>query len=179
MKKLKILIIGLLLSFFMTGCFSEVDAVKSGIMNFNKTITVGEAFDNWDNCQKGEWESFETDNKIKVVQFTCLKKGVKEYMSKVKSFLSEKEKAKASYLDIVSNAQIFQFTINKDDTFQIDNVQVETVWSDGKKFSDSQKAMKELERVYKNEITFNINDLNKMAAGQIAYVFQMIKSQAK
>jgi len=45
--------------------------------------------------------------------------------------------------------------------------------------SDSQKAMKELERVYENEITFNINDLNEMAAGQIAYVFQMIKSQAK
>ena len=179
MRKIKLLIVGLFLSLFITGCLSEVDTVKSGVMNFNKTITVGEAFDNWNNCKKGEWETFETDNKIKVVQFTCLRKDIKEYMSKVKSFLSEKEQAKASCLDVVSSTQTFQFTINKDDTFQIDNVQVETVWSDGKKYSDSQETMKELERVYENEITFNINDLNKMAAGQIAYVFQIIKLQAK
>lgn len=179
MKNIKLALVTIFISILLTGCFSEVDTVKSGVMNFNKTITVGEAFDNWNNCQKGEWESFETDNKTKVVQFSCFKKGVKEYMSKAKSFLSEKEQAKASYLDIESNTQIFQFTINKDDTFQIDNVQVETVWSDGKKFSDSQKAMKELERVYENEITFNSSELNKMTSGQIAYVFQMIKAQAK
>ena len=157
MKNIKLVLVTVFISALLTGCLSEVDTVKSGVMNFNKTITVGEAFDNWNNCQKG----------------------VKEYMSKAKSFLFEKEQTKASYLDIESNTQIFQFTINKDDTFQIDNVQVEIVWSDGKKFSDSQKLMKELEGVYENEITFNASELNKMTASQIAYIYQIIKTQAK
>jgi len=100
-------------------------------------------------------------------------------MAKVKSLLSKKEQEKASYLDIKSNTQIFQWTINKDDTFQIDNVQVETIWSDGKKFSDSQKPMEQLQSVYNNEITWDESNLNKMTAGQIAYVFQMIKARAK
>ena len=169
----------LLISIGFSGCGDSIDTVKDGTMSFNKTITVGEAFDNWNNCQKSEWETFETDNKIKVVQFTCFQRDVKEYMSKVKNFLSKKEQAEASYLDIVSNAQIFQFTINKDDTFQIDNVQVETVWSDGKKFSDSLKIMPQLESVYGNEITFNVNEFNKMLAAQMGYVFKLSKIRAK
>jgi hypothetical protein len=179
MKNLKLLIVGLFISLFVAGCGNNTDLVKDGIMNFNKTITVGEAFDNWKACKNSEWESFETDNGIPVVQFTCEKKNAKEYFQKVKSFLSKKEQAKASYLDIKSNKQIFQWTINKDDTFQIDNVQVETVWADGKKFSDSQKPMKQLEAVYDNEISFNPSEVNKMTAGQIAYVFQIIKARAK
>jgi len=179
MQTIKLFITGLFLSLLVTGCADNTDLVKDGIMNFNKTITVGDAFDNWKDCENSEWSSFETDNKTPVVQFTCEKKGANEYMSKVKSFLSKKEQDKASYLDIKSNKQIFQWTINKDDTFQIDNVQVETVWSDGKKFSDSQKPMKQLQSVYNNEITWDESNLNKMTAGQIAYVFQMIKARAK
>jgi len=179
MKTIKLLFAGLFLAIFMAGCNSDIDMVKNGVMNFNKTITVGEAFDNWNDCANSKWDSFETDNHIKVVEFTCEKKNVKEYFAKLKSFLPKKKQAKATYLDIKSNKQIFQWTINKDDTFQIDNVQVETVWADGKKFSDSQKPMKQLQNVYNNKITWNESDLNKIIAGQIIYVMQMIKAQAK
>ena len=179
MSKLKLLVIGVFLSLMITGCSNDIDLVKDGVMNFNKTITVGEAFDNWNNCEDSKWDSFETDNHTRVVEFTCEEKGAKEFMNKVKSFLSKKEQEKASYLDIKSGTRIFQWTINKDDTFQIDNVQVETVWSDGKKFSDSQKPMEQLKSVYNNEITWDENNLNEMTAGQIAYVFQMIKARAK
>jgi len=179
MSKLKFVIVGLFVLLFMTGCSNDTDLVKDGVMNFNKTITVGEAFDNWNDCKNSKWETFETDNHTKVVEFTCEKKNIKEYMNKVKSFLSKKEQEKASYLDIKSNTQIFQWTINKDDTFQIDNVQIETVWDNGKKFSDSQNPMKQLKSVYNNEITWDTSSLNKMTVNQIAYVFQMIKARAK
>jgi len=179
MRKIMFIVIGVFLAFFITGCSNDVDLVKDGVMNFNKTITVGEAFDNWNDCEDSRWDSFETDNHTKVVEFTCKKKNVQKYMSKLKSFLSKKDQEEASYLDIKSNKQIFQWTINKDDTFQIDNVQVETVWADGKKFSDSQKPMKQLRNVYDNEIAFNLSELNKMVAEQFAYVFQMIKVRAK
>lgn len=159
----------------LSGCSDNTDLVKNGVMNFNKTITVGEAFDNWKDCKHSEWSSFETDNKIPVVQFTCVKKGTREYMTKVKSFLSKKEQEKAFFLDIKSNIQEFQWTINKDNTFQINNVQVKTEWSDGKKFSDSQKSMEQLKSVYNNEITWDMNTLNKATASQIAYVFRFIK----
>ena len=178
MRKIKFFI-GLFLLLMITGCDNNVDLVKDGIMNFNKTITVGDAFDNWKDCENSEWKSFKTDNNIPVVQFKCEKKGVTEFMNKCKSFLSKKEQEKASYLDIKSNTQIFQWTINKDDTFQIDNVQVETVWSDGKKFSDSQKPMEQLERVYNNELFWDTSDLNEMVARQISYAFKIIKARAK
>jgi len=180
MSKLKVLVIGVFLSLILIGCSnSDIDSVKNGVMNFNKTITVGEAFDNWNDCEDSKWDAFETDNHIHVVEFTCEKKGVKEYMNKVKSFLPKKEQAKASYLDIKSAKEIFQWTINKDNTFQIDNVQTETVWSDGKKYSASQDPMEQLESVYNNKITFDTSGLNKMTVGQIAYVLKMIKALAK
>ena len=39
----------------ITGCGNNTDLVKDGIMNFNKTITVGNAFDNWNDCKNSEW----------------------------------------------------------------------------------------------------------------------------
>lgn len=179
MKRFIFGILTAMLMLGLSGCSDNTSLVKNGIMNFNKTITVGQAFDNWNDCENSEWSSFETDNKTPVVQFSCEKKGVNEYMSKVKSFLSKKEQNKASYIDIKSITQIFQWTINKDDTFQIDNVQVETVWSDGKRFSDSQKFMEQLKSVYNNEITFDESSLSKMTAGQMVYVFKMLKVMAK
>jgi len=168
-------------STLLSGCSNDIDAVKSGILEFNKTITVGEAFDNWDSCVNSQWELFETSNGTKVVQFICNKKDVKEYMDKVKALLSEKQLASfsASGLNITENKQTFQFTINKDDTFQIDNVQVETVWADGKSFQDSQQSMEELERVYANEVSWDINELNNVVAQKIAYLFTILEAQAK
>ena len=179
MSKLKLFVIGVFLSLMITGCSNDTDLVKDGVMNFNKTITVGEAFDNWNNCEDSKWDSFETDNHTRVVEFTCEEKGAKEFMNKVKSFLSKKEQEKASYLDIKSSTTIFQWTINKDDTFQIDNVQSEIVWSDGKKSSKSLKPMEELNSVYNNEITWDENIINKMTAGAIAYAFLTEKALAK
>jgi hypothetical protein len=34
----------------------NIELVKSSIMSFDKSITVGQAFDNWENCKNKEWE---------------------------------------------------------------------------------------------------------------------------
>lgn len=161
----------------LTGCGSDLDLVKGGIMEFNKTTTLGKALDSWKSCESRNWEEFETDNGVKVVQFACQHK-VTQYMSKAKSLLSEEEQAKADHLDIVSNVQTFQFTVNQDDTFQIDNVQVETTWKDGKSYKDSQKPIEQLETAYKNKLNFDSSELNKFSAAKISYVFSMIKLRA-
>jgi len=158
---------------------SEIDSVKNGVMNFNKTITLGEALDNWDDCESSSWTSFETSNKTKIVEFTCSKKDVKEMGEKVFSFVkTDKEKAKI-FLSLESVTQKFQFTINKDDTFQIDNVQREIVWSDGKKFSIQNKPLNELEKAYNNEISYDLNKLDKKTAYGLGYAFMMLWSKAK
>lgn len=82
-------------------------------------------------------------------------------------------------LDIASNIQTFQFTINQGDTFQIDNVQVKTTWQDGTSFEDSQKPVEQLEMAYANNLNFDPTELNEMGAAQISYVFSMIKMRAK
>jgi len=177
MRNLKIFLSILFVSVLFIGCGSDIDMVKDGVMNFNKTITVGEAFDNNVNCKKGEWESFETDNGTRVVQFTCNVKGVKEFFNKTKSFFKDKDDL--SHLDIISNIKVYQFTINKDDTFQIDNVQNITKWADGKKTENPSDAVEALEEIYKNRLSLNIDELNDMLAGQISYAFMISKAKAK
>lgn len=161
-----------------SGSGSDIDAVKGGVMEFNKTTTLGQALDNWKSCENSNWSEFETSNGIKVVQFKCQHKII-AYMKKAKSLLPKKEQAEATQLDITSNVQTFQFTINKDDSFQIDNVQVKTTWSDGTSFNDSQKPVEQLETAYKNSLNFDPRELNKNTAEQISYAFSLIKDRAK
>lgn len=122
---MKKLLLAVPMTLALAGCGSDIDLVKGGIMEFNKTTTLGKALDNWKSCENREWEEFKTDNGVKVVQFTCQHK-VEQFMSKAKSMLSKEDQARAEHLDISSNIQTFQFTINKDKTFQVDNVQVKT-----------------------------------------------------
>lgn len=176
------IIFGLFLSLVMTGCSDNTDLVKNGVMNFNKTITIGEAFNNWNNCEDSKWDSFKTDNHTKVVEFTCKKKNVKEYFSKVKNILIKQSQGykKADYLNVVSSKEIFQWTINKDDTFQINNVQSETIWADGKKITNSVNTIRELKNVYNNsEISFDLSDLNPVSVEQLAYMLAASKATAK
>jgi ABC-type metal ion transport system substrate-binding protein len=74
MKK-KVIFLFITLIVLFTGCEdSSISQVKNGVLAFNKKITVGEALDNWDNCYKRDWETFETKNGIKVVNFKCYTK---------------------------------------------------------------------------------------------------------
>jgi len=176
---MKKILLALPFALILSGCGSDVDLVKDGVMDFNQTTTLGQALDNWKSCKETNWEFFETDNGVTVVQFTCNHK-VSDFIAKAKSFLSKKDLEEAPYLDILSSVDTFQFTLNQDDSFQIDNVQVETAWEDGTKINDSRDSIERLETAYENELTFNINLLqNKLAAEQVAMSFRMVKMQAK
>ncbi|MBL4653725.1 MAG: hypothetical protein JKY53_12820 [Flavobacteriales bacterium] len=172
------ILLALTLGLALTGCNSDVNLVKYGVMDFNQTTTLGQALDNWESCKEKDWESFETENGASVVQFTCNHK-VENFMKKIKSYLSAEEQEKADYLDVIANIQTFQFTLNQDNSFQIDNVQVETIWGDGTKHNDSQKPIEQLETAYQNELNFDPEQLNKLAAEKMAYIFRLIKSRAK
>jgi len=68
-------VIGLFLLVVMivfSGCSNrKVEEVKNGVLKFDKSLTVGEAFDNYKYCKNVKWESFKTDNGREIVQVTC------------------------------------------------------------------------------------------------------------
>ncbi len=70
MRKLLVSIMLGVITMIITGCSNEIDLVKDGTMSFDKSLTIGEAFDNWSNCINQDWKIIETDNGKIVVQFT-------------------------------------------------------------------------------------------------------------
>lgn len=190
MKKLIFGFSMLLILVGLSGCGSDEDIVKDGVMNFNKSLTVGGALDNWSNCESKKWENFETSNGIKIVQFTCTEKNPTDFNNELVSAITpvklemiqkvimkslgdfkgtawvEKESNKnlvkinqkisnlknSNSLNIESVKNIFQFTINKDDSFKISNVQYEILWEDGKKISAPQNMMGQLQVAYQDKV---------------------------
>jgi len=105
MKKIQLLILGLFLTIFMAGC-SEVSTVKDGTLNFDNSITVGEAFDKYSYFSDTDWTDFETSNGRKIVQVTG-------------TFNDDYIKKMGWTKKFSEVSLIVQFKINKDDTFEI------------------------------------------------------------
>lgn len=157
----------------LQGCWSPSDTelVKNGTMQFNKTLSVGEAFDRWGECQHKNWQEFKSDNGQRVVQFTCSSRDVTAFMNKAKSILTNE--SKYNHFDLTEVLSQFQWTINKDDSFQLHHVAVTWKWADGKSREvDSTANM--LDTVYRNESTFNMSalrDQNSLDAARTARTY--------
>lgn len=128
----------------------EVDIVKAGVMDFNQTITVGKALDNWQSCKDTNWKSFETKNGITVVEFTC-QFNLELILGNQRLHPKLAKDYKKTLIN--SGTQTFQFTLNQDRSFQIDNVQITLSYNNNKvrnfPYEDLTKA---LEMVYQDKI---------------------------
>jgi len=116
---------------------NNINLVKNGILEYDKSLTVGEAFDNWKACQNNtSWTSFQTDNKRKIVQFTC-----------------------DAYVDHLDKHFIFQFTINKDQTFILSYIGEEYIDTDGilSTSSSSKSFNSVIEDIYENKTRFELH----------------------
>lgn len=136
------------------GSTGDISAVKNGLLDFNKTLTIGQALDNWKNCQKSEWSEFTSDNGVKVVQFTCSEK-METYMKTLRSYF-EKNDPLISYIPDY-DIKTFQFTINKDGTFQLDNVSDLTKWPDGTENAKNQNPMEQIKIAYRNKMNYDMS----------------------
>ncbi len=178
-----------LVAMALAGCGSDMDIVKAGTMEFNKTITIEQAFDNWKSCKKRDWTKFETDSGVKVVQFTC-QHSISQLTSKLKSRLNNKADdylANVSALDIVSLSSIFSFTINQDDTFQIYDVQRRLVWKDGSYervvkgehgfVPTRTTAIRELKSVYSNTLIEDYPALFRVCSQSRFWIFESVPAK--
>lgn len=160
-------------SLMLTGCGSNIDKVKSGVLDFNKTITIGQALDNWKSCASREWKEFKTDNGVQVVEFTC-NQNITAYVEKLRTVIPVSPNLKLLYLDIASNKTTIQFTLNKDDTFQVDNVQILNTWADGTSIK-SPASDDMLNNAYENKVLFDPSELGGLNAQIMAAVFEQLK----
>jgi hypothetical protein len=125
------------------GCdavLSDIELVKTGILDDYPQTTVGAALDNWQECSASGWESFELANGTKFVNFNC-SINVQEYVQGAPfdscittmqswalsdfSFFPymvmcaqvDNEKVQLVSSRVSANLQM-QFQVNLDDTFQ-------------------------------------------------------------
>ncbi len=89
----------------ITGC-SDIDTVKDGTLNFDNSITVGEAFDKYSYFTSTNWKNFETSNGRKIVEVTG-------------DFNNEYIKLMGWTKQFAQASLTVQFKINKDDTFEV------------------------------------------------------------
>ncbi len=162
----------------LSGCSDNINGVKNGTMEFNKTLTIGQAFDNWNECNPGYWEEFKTDNGVEVVQFTCHVNNASEYAKRVGELVSEETE---EALDINDSKIVFQWTINKDSTFQVQHAGLEVKWNDGKTYETNIDVLTYLQSIYNNEVAWDMNNLseeNKGFAENEYYNFLRLRSVA-
>lgn len=121
--KLRCVFAVLALAAAMQGCrltTSDIELVKKGVMELDKTLTVGEAFDGWAQCSQKKWEAFETANGRKVVEFSCAALGVPELVTRgvvAGDYGTPSNPGMPNYLNLAEAVYVFQWGINKDDTF--------------------------------------------------------------
>jgi len=97
----------------LTGCDKlgggDVSLVKTGYLDFDKSTTVGQAFDGYKFFTKKEWKSYKTDQGRKVVEF----KGLLDLNNQQNDRPMFNERKTSAV------AVVIKFLINGDNTFQL------------------------------------------------------------
>ena len=135
-----------------TGCFNNgnIDTVKNGTMSIDESLTIGQAFDNWNECENNKWDSIVEKNGRNIVVFSCTFKNIK---SEINTLFQNNliEKYNFSLLDLKNAKFEIKWAINTDKKgFKVDDIKVTYLWSDGleKTYNVNQSF---LSTIYKNE----------------------------
>lgn len=154
MKRSMIACLLCLLSFHVIGCDKvktvfggDVALVKHGILEFDKSLTIGQAFDNYKYFKNTKWELITTNNGKKVVQVTG----------------SFDASANGSYFQNVFVK--YQFQINQDKTFELLWCGYGAHKNDGSKIEPLQTAdlsmcLEELKFIYNNKDDYRYSHYN-------------------
>lgn len=182
-----IAILAILYVLSIVGCSDEkqldspdknISLIKNEVLSFDKSLTIGEAFDGYSFFEDKKWKSFETDRKRQVVQFTgsfknadiMISEGIDSREKFYKELFQTVPRAKDSYetkkelggLAVLKESKnsidklnfVVQFVINRDDSFQIVYICYELLLQSRElcKAALSKKdVLKVLTKIYNNE----------------------------
>lgn len=143
----------LLLIVILAGCDqakklinSDVSLVKSGTLEFDKSLTVGQAIDKYRYFKKTHWESLKEDNGRRAVQVTA-----------DIDVMKHPDINPAKIPDLKSAFYRFQFIINQDKTFQMGWCGFGAEKNDGNKLEPNKTSnviacLNTLKEIYANEV---------------------------
>ncbi len=175
----------------LSGCGGDIATVKDGYLNSYKSTTIGNAFNNYKVYDKTQWSDFKTDNGEKVVEFIGKMKpealtGICTLLDGIEQddIKESKKQCISIFSDIKSAEHIVQFTINHDNTFEINSIEFKYVWSNGKISKNSLELKDFLADLYNNKYVFE--DFSNSPSDQrwqivtiLTKSFSMLKQQAK
>lgn len=119
-KFIQKLMIVFLTAFMFVGCGDDTSTIKNGTLEFDKSITVGQAFDKYKYFSSTKWRSFSTDNGKKIVE--------------VKGDLKNEYLQHMNWEDKFASASlVVQFTLNKDNTFELSAIAFDFLTRNGEK----------------------------------------------
>lgn len=149
MPKLTFLLLAAVALVLATGGCDKIDGgsvskVKNGLLAFDKSLTVGKAFDNYKYFKSTRWQALSTDNGRTIVEVKGIIDGDKH------------PEVKMNRVPVIKEVYIrFQFRLNQDDTFQLSWCGLGTEWTDGTKrgsdiSDDMLECMGSLNAIYNN-----------------------------
>lgn len=163
----------------------NIKKVKDYVLNLDKSITIGDAFDNYSDCKNIEWKELITSNNAQIVEFSCditsernffnenaLK--IKENKLKIDSSINlflltqgttlKKLDYDKPFMKVSNFRLITQFIINRDNTVEPVYLSKQILWQDGKEFepTPSSEEIKDLlkTKIYKNKSFFLFEEYN-------------------
>lgn len=140
MKKLLNMIGALAIVIGLAGC-GDVSLVKGGTLEFDKSLTIGEAFENYKYFKSVSWEELTTDNGKKIVQVNAVIN------------MDEHPKGAEWKKNVQEMKIVFQFSINKDETFDVTYAGMESIALNGEKNeydANNIQLMQNLKEIYAN-----------------------------
>lgn len=137
--------IGLLSGCSKMGGGGDVSIVKNGYLNFDKSITVGQAFDGYKYFKTKEWKATKTEQGRRLVLFSA-------QMSDEWLNVNNNDGTTKAFGQQVTSQEIqIQFTINQDGTFNLSGTRLLGKRPDGRSPLDSTLSDTNLNRIYANE----------------------------
>lgn len=164
MNKPKVLFVIVACCWMLCGCdkikkltSSDISSVKNGTLEFDKSLTVGQAVDKYRYFKKTEWEELKEDNGRRVVQAT----GFFDISKHPTINTNNNPLLKLAYIR-------FQFILNQDNTFQLGWCGFGAEKTDGttiepEKSSISLQCINSLKEIYANES----NDAQTKTSGNV------------
>ncbi|OCR99564.1 hypothetical protein A9K75_06750 [Campylobacter fetus subsp. testudinum] len=149
----------------MAGCgdSSKVDLVKNGILEMDKSRTVGEALQGYKDCKSISWNYLKDEKNIEYITAKCdLTDTIKTEFKSAKDYYKKENLDLLSYYisrfsdndeHIISISKEFVFVVNRDDTFTPKTINTNMVFDKNKTLSlkssfDDNKTINLMKKIY-------------------------------
>ncbi|GMT48649.1 MAG: hypothetical protein IEMM0008_0188 [bacterium] len=154
-KAMLMILLSLVISLVHCGGGGNISLVKKGLLDFDKSKTVGEAFDNYKYFKGLKWDSFKSEDERDIVEVIA-EYNIEKALKAMEAMELENIKAVRRGFDKIKKVIVtFQFRINKDNTFEVHWYGAKYYGKNGKKveknLSSESDITNVLEGIYDNE----------------------------